>query len=162
MRAYIFIDGNNFYFKLRVLTDRLDGKHKPMDFNFRTFSKWLTQPSALEGISYYRLKQTDFNGQVESFGPVMVNMAAGPEGIKIFPIPVAGKEMMLCLNDPDTSELLVVLYDIYGAEVFSKLLASSSGNGIFALDTRNKLPSGVYFVIGTTNRQLFRQKIVIQ
>lgn len=53
MQAYIFIDGNNFYFKLRALTDRLDRKYKPMDFNFRTFSEWLAKPNSVEGIFYY-------------------------------------------------------------------------------------------------------------
>ena len=53
MRAYVFIDGNNFYFKLRSLTARLEKKYKLSSFNFRAFSEWLAEPNTLIGASYY-------------------------------------------------------------------------------------------------------------
>ena len=53
MRAYVFIDGNNFYFKLRSLTERLGRKYRLSTFNFRVFSEWLAQPNTPTEISYY-------------------------------------------------------------------------------------------------------------
>ena len=63
MRAYVFIDGNNFYFKLRSLTDSAKGRYRLSSFNFRAFSEWLTRPHSLEGISYYigAVKQQESN-----------------------------------------------------------------------------------------------------
>jgi uncharacterized LabA/DUF88 family protein len=52
-RAFVFIDGNNFYFKLKELTSRLDGRFNLLDFNFRKFSEWLIQPNKLVEIHYY-------------------------------------------------------------------------------------------------------------
>ena len=52
-RAFVFIDGNNFYFKLKELISRLDGKFSLLDFNFRAFAEWLVNPNGLTEIRYY-------------------------------------------------------------------------------------------------------------
>jgi len=52
-RAFVFIDGGNFYLKLKDLTSRLDGKYSLLDFNFRKFAEWLAQPNELIGVRYY-------------------------------------------------------------------------------------------------------------
>ncbi|MDP1689423.1 MAG: NYN domain-containing protein [bacterium] len=52
-RAFVFIDGNNFYFKLRELSLGLDGKFSLLNFNFREFSKWLVSSNELKEIHYY-------------------------------------------------------------------------------------------------------------
>lgn len=52
-RAYVFIDGSNFYFKLKELTSKLDGKYSLLDFNFRKFAEWLVKPDELMEIRYY-------------------------------------------------------------------------------------------------------------
>lgn len=52
-RAFVFIDGSNFYFKLKDLTSRLDGKYSLIDFDFRKFAEWLVKPNELLEIRYY-------------------------------------------------------------------------------------------------------------
>ncbi len=52
-RAFVFIDGGNFYFKLRELTSRLDGKYSLLDFNFREFAEYITQSNELIETHYY-------------------------------------------------------------------------------------------------------------
>lgn len=52
-KAFVFIDGNNFYFKLKELASRLDGKFSLLDFNFRKFAEWLITPNKLVEIRYY-------------------------------------------------------------------------------------------------------------
>ena len=52
-KAFVFIDGGNFYFKLKDLTSRLDGKYSLLDFNFKKFAEWLVQPNNLIEIRYY-------------------------------------------------------------------------------------------------------------
>ena len=52
-RAFVFIDGNNFYFKLKELTSRLNDRFSLLDFDFRMFSKWLVQPNQPIEIRYY-------------------------------------------------------------------------------------------------------------
>ena len=52
-RAFVFIDGGNFYFKLKDLTSKLNSKYSLLDFNFRSFAEWLTKPNQLIEIRYY-------------------------------------------------------------------------------------------------------------
>lgn len=52
-RSFVFIDGSNFYFKLKELTSRLDNRFSLLNFNFRKFCDWLVQPNKLIEIHYY-------------------------------------------------------------------------------------------------------------
>ena len=52
-RVFVFIDGNNFYFKLKELKSKLDGKYSLLEFNFRGFAEWLVRSNKLVEIRYY-------------------------------------------------------------------------------------------------------------
>lgn len=52
-KAFVFIDGNNFYFKLKELSSQLEGKFSLLDFNFYKFSEWLVNPNELTEVRYY-------------------------------------------------------------------------------------------------------------
>jgi len=52
-KTFVFIDGSNFYFKLRDLTSKLVGKYSLIDFDFRKFAEWLVRPNELLEIRYY-------------------------------------------------------------------------------------------------------------
>ncbi len=52
-RAFVFIDGGNFYFKLKELKAGIKGKHSLLGFNFGKFSEWLVQPNNLAETRYY-------------------------------------------------------------------------------------------------------------
>ena len=52
-RAFVFIDGGNFYFKLKNLIAKLDGKYSLIGFNFRKFAEWLVKENDLIEIRYY-------------------------------------------------------------------------------------------------------------
>src|SRR3989344_6126113 len=53
MRAIVFIDGNNFYFRLRDLLKEIDGKFSLLEFDYQPFSRWLVKPNQLIQIRYY-------------------------------------------------------------------------------------------------------------
>jgi len=38
-RAFVFVDGGNFYFKLKELSSKFNEKHSLIDFDFRRFAK---------------------------------------------------------------------------------------------------------------------------
>ncbi len=52
-RAFVFIDGNNFYFKLKELSIQLSGNFHLIDFDFYGFSKNFVNPNILAGVNYY-------------------------------------------------------------------------------------------------------------
>ena len=52
-RSFVFIDGNNFYFKLKELSSRIEGVYALLDFDFTRFTRWLAQPNECEQVRYY-------------------------------------------------------------------------------------------------------------
>lgn len=66
-KAFVFIDGNNFYFKLKELVSKLDGRYSLLNFDFRKFSEWLVVPNKLEEIHYYLgvIRRQKNNGKSE-------------------------------------------------------------------------------------------------
>lgn len=52
-KVFVFIDGNNFYFKLKELTSKLKDSFSLLNFNYRKFSEWLAKPNELSEIHYY-------------------------------------------------------------------------------------------------------------
>ena len=53
MRAFVFIDGSNFYFKMRTLQEKMHVGYALQSFDFRAFSEWLIEPNNLGEIYYY-------------------------------------------------------------------------------------------------------------
>ena len=53
MRGFVFIDGSNFYFKLKQLSAGLGRKPVLLDFDFRRFASWLAATDDLAGVRYY-------------------------------------------------------------------------------------------------------------
>ncbi len=66
-------------------------------------------------MSYYRLKQTDFDGSFKYFNIVPVRFESNNEGIRsvsLFPNPMnSGESVQLKLNNITESNLLVVVRD---------------------------------------------------
>lgn len=52
-RAFVFIDGNNFYFKLKELSSQIGGKVSLLGFNFFDFAQQIVKPNNLVGVRYY-------------------------------------------------------------------------------------------------------------
>lgn len=117
-----------------------------------------------EGVSYYRLKQTDFNGATSYSNIVPVEYKAnGEPNISIFPNPnTVGSESYVSLNSFKDNEVLVVLRDATGREVFSKVVYTKTNSEIVALDLEGKLAKGIYLVIASSANQLYSKKLIVQ
>lgn len=53
MRALVFIDGNNFYFRLKDLAHQMGGTFRLIGFNFFSFAEHIVKPNTLVGVRYY-------------------------------------------------------------------------------------------------------------
>lgn len=118
-----------------------------------------------KGISYYRLKQTDFDGKY-SYSKLMAvnNKNSKNFEFKIFPNPTDGQHVFITsdeLND-DKTEVLVVLYDALGKEVYSKIILTDNGSFFTAIDSYERLVPGIYFIVGSSNNEIYRQKLIVK
>jgi len=67
-KALVFIDGGNFYFKLKELTAQLDigTRISLLKFDFNAFSKWLVRDNDLVEVRYYIGKLSRKQGDLKS------------------------------------------------------------------------------------------------
>ncbi|MFH2141377.1 MAG: T9SS type A sorting domain-containing protein, partial [Bacteroidota bacterium] len=105
------------------------------------------------GISYYRLKQTDFDGRYSYSNIVQIkntdffNNTNFGLGFTAYPNPSYNKEIIIVSSQsffPD-KELVFEVYDMLGQVVIIKnIVTDNSGNYNFTINNRDKLPSGIY------------------
>ncbi len=113
------------------------------------------------GISYYRLKQTDFNGTSTYSKIVAVNYSIGDDGMTVFPNPSEG-DINLNFTGLENKDVLVVIRDINGKEWFSKVMVVVENQQLVAVDPEQKLPAGTYLIVASSDNKLYSQKLIIK
>jgi len=116
------------------------------------------------GLSYYRLKQTDFNGQYSYSQLVAVDYnTSSVLEVNVFPNPSDGTNTSISVTSDSDKEILVVVYNSIGEETFSKI-AVTGGNGetVIAIDNSGKLAPGVYLVTASTDDSMVNKKLIVQ
>jgi len=96
------------------------------------------------GTSYYRLKQTDFDGSFEYSNMVPVKVEKEISDITIYPNPVSGNGT-LSLSVAEKGITTIVIYDIAGRQVYAKNHNTNKGNNTISLET-NQFSNGMYFI----------------
>lgn len=98
----------------------------------------------LPGISYYRLKQTDFNGQFEIFPVKSVNIPfAKIENVGPNPFTnVININFNMLKEAPVTIQLL----NANGSVVFEEAARANPGNNSYTISNQQQLPKGMYIL----------------
>jgi hypothetical protein len=95
---------------------------------------------------YYRLRQTDFNGQNELYDPIIVNCNSNNnKDIVVYPNPFESL-ITLSLENIFEEDLSVNIYDVYG-RIVEKAVYHISGdyNNMITLEL-DQLPAGIYYL----------------
>jgi hypothetical protein len=102
----------------------------------------------LGGALYYKLKQTDYDGKFEYFGPVVVNCNdknINENEISIYPNPATNKCFIEFENLKD-AELTVQLMNAVGQIMINKTIEVTTSQQASAIDVSD-FPEGIYFVL---------------
>lgn len=123
-----------------------------------------TDYNPYNGISYYRLKQTDYNGVATYSNTVPVEYhPTGDFSMSIFPNPGELKDIKLQLSAAKGQEILVVVRDLTGRELYSKIVIIETANGqIEAIDNNHTIAPGVYLVTASSNNAIYSQRLIIK
>jgi hypothetical protein len=114
------------------------------------------------GISYYRLKQTDFNGDEQYSNVVEVNFI-DEFNCNIFPNPGSGKKIFVSLSGKRNEEVNINIFAASGLEVFnSGGRFEKDGEKTFPLEMVSPLQAGVYLVVITTDNKTINRKLVVE
>jgi len=113
------------------------------------------------GISYYRLKQTDFNEDYKYSKIISINFSSAFDiGLNVFPNPVLSDNINVIITGVKATEYLVVLTDMIGRTHYSAMVIADKESYYFTLN--NNLTSGMYILTASSSNKHYSKKIVIQ
>jgi len=117
-------------------------------------------PNPLNGISYYRLKQTDFDGAVSYSEVVAVKLKADDTNFQLYPNPAQGM-VSVYFTSPLNTACTVKIHDLSGREVLSRQLEEDVHASGTDLDVSHLL-TGIYFVTVQTPTSIATQRLVLK
>ncbi|MBW6481728.1 MAG: T9SS type A sorting domain-containing protein [Vicingaceae bacterium] len=112
----------------------------------------------INGTSYYRLKQTDFNGNFEYFNVVVVNCTSKNE-ISLYPNP-ANNEFTVQLEGKKGDEVNIEIYNSIGQQVMNRTFILQHKFFSEQIDV-NEFDQGIYFVNIKMGNLLIPKKLII-
>ncbi len=126
-----------------------------------------TDEHPYRGVSYYRLKQVDFNGEYSISDTKLVKflMNNKKEDIVVFPNPSNGNLLNIAFTDPvsNTSPIKIQIFDQAGKLILTiddSMIMNNDGNLLLKLN--NRLESGLYILKLTEDENIFNKLIVIK
>jgi hypothetical protein len=119
----------------------------------------------ISGVSYYRLKQTDFDGKYSYSGIESVDFdrIIISEDISLFPNPVkSGETITVEFEGIYEDEVLLVIKDVLGKEFYSKKLVDIEDGKQINIPIDSGIESGIYFISVIAKNKAYNQKLIVQ
>ncbi|MBI4946210.1 MAG: T9SS type A sorting domain-containing protein [Bacteroidetes bacterium] len=139
-------ESNNDYYSIERSIDGVNfsviGKVKGAGNSSITRQYTFTDPSAADGVSYYRLKQTDYDGKSSVSKTVSYNKSNC--FMSLYPNPF-DKTLYLSTGSGNSVNALIRIINVLGQEVYSQHIIIPGDNTIVAINLP-ALASGMYFV----------------
>lgn len=127
----------------------------PQNYNVEDFLSF-------NSTGYYRLRQVDFDGIEEIFGPISVNCAENDNNLIVYPNPTQNNFTVLIKTDKVIDDGLILIYDLSGKEVIREKINLLSGTNTINFND-NGLASGSYIIrVMTESNDFTPVKLVIQ
>ena len=111
----------------------------------------------LPGISYYRLKQTDYNGQFTYSLWVKINFNQNNK-IKIVPNPAEGNTVNIILPSAPSSSCRVFINDITGKLLFEKKIIKDLANDFLSISGLPLAEGGMFFLTVELDGKIYKEK----
>lgn len=161
---------NNDFFTVEKSTNGISflelGKVKGAGNSSSEKNYEFTDDNVTKGVSYYRIKQTDFDGKYDYSEVVAVSYEQKMDGsciLKVYPNPCPGK-CYISLTDCKESEnagIIVEIVDALGNKLQQHLpYRSLDGSFNFYLDDSNALAPGIYVVRAFSEKEKYSKKII--
>jgi len=118
----------------------------------------------LPGTSYYRLKQTDYNGKFEYFQVISVDMERSQHiTFMVYPNPNQGQFTVDFTGVENNHEIDVILYDQSGKLVYHRsILSESLATNTFRIIPEQQIASGNYMVNFVVEGVKYPIKVIVQ
>jgi hypothetical protein len=117
----------------------------------------------IDGMSYYRLTQVDYDGKFKVFSPVRNSCYTKETNLAmvVYPIPVINEfTFEISVEDYQGSDVFYNIINMQGAVVLSNSLELNKGFNTRTIDI-DQLPSGIYILsVNNTKNHIPKTKII--
>jgi hypothetical protein len=120
------------------------------------------------GASYYRLKQTDFDGKTtySKLQKVNFNETAydGASQLELYPNPNEGEVINLNFEAAEDQQILIEMHDLSGKNVYNLSIMAEKGANKHTIYMATKLASGTYIISTSTahGKHLYTTKFTVE
>lgn len=118
--------------------------------------------SPLAGISYYRLRQTDYDGRFEVFDPKKINIKKSilsEESVSVWPNPFEDR-INLDIHTEERTEVKISLFSIDGRMITSESVNVYSSGTVWSYNTPSNIKPGSYFIRVDCGEESITRKIL--
>ena len=143
-------DGLNF--ELMGIMDGAGNSNQILDYSTRDLNP-------LSGTGYYRLKQTDYDGNSTYSSISKVDFNEADElYFNIYPNPTSeGSNPILSLTGNEEEEMIVNIYEMTGKLISSTKVILNS-NGVTNVEMKTNLSQGIYLISATNSKNITQVK----
>ena len=152
---------NNAYFTIEKSADAI--QFEPIgtvggEIDSKTRKDYtLTDYTPFQGVNYYRLKQTDYDGSVHYSNIVSIDFSPAPEWM-VYPNPIKDQgEVLISAGMSSIDD--IQLMDIQGRDISPLVTLKRNGNQVNM--TTKSLEQGVYLLRVTSGTYLLVRKLVV-
>jgi hypothetical protein len=146
------IDGKNF---TAILTRKGAGNSSQAHY----YSNYDYNP--LNGISYYRLKQTDFDGRFTYSDIKSVQFETNEDNtVEIYPNPVINNTFKINLDSDIDENVIITIYNSIGQQIYQNEKSLNKGKNEIKIDLDENYAPGSYLIelwnsrIGTIQKHI--------
>lgn len=117
-----------------------------------------------DGVSYYRLSQTDFDGTITHSHLIRVDFNRKVDFIfKIYPNPYDGICIKLDMIANRGDETKLIMTDMNGKEIYSKeIIIYSNDENVYTFCSKERLAQGIYFLKVFSSEKEYTKKVVVE
>jgi len=144
----------SWYFSSSLFLHNLGKGDSQLSIDYSTLDR-----HPLPGVSYYRLKQTDFDG-VYTYSDVVSVETEIRETIKVIPNPVRSNTLSIVNDVEQDGDLDAKIYDINGQLLQSASFGVAKGRNNLQMNV-NDITTGVYILETTQNGVKKTQRFLI-
>jgi hypothetical protein len=121
----------------------------------------LTDYNPDPGISYYRLKQTDYDGAITYSKWVDVNVQLKYD-ISVGPNPIKGRAIKINLPEKPTTSCRVYINDLTGKKVYDRIVPSELFDNTIVISDAHIAATGLYYLIVELDQSSYSKKMNVE
>jgi hypothetical protein len=113
------------------------------------------------GLTYYRLRQVDFDGKEETFSSIFANCSASTNSITVYPNPTKGEFTIVLNSEVQFKNASLIITDISGKTIVAEPIQIVNGHTEIYKDLA-EFKSGTYFIYIKTDKNTFKPVKIVK